>query len=67
MKEVLKVDGMSCNHCVNAVKTGVGELAGISAVDVNLDAGEVAVDFDESKATLSQIKEAIEDQGFDVK
>lgn len=67
MKEVLKVEGMSCNHCVNAVETGVGELEGVSTVKVNLDAGEVAVDFDEGTASLAEIKEAIEDQGFDVK
>lgn len=67
MKEVLKVEGMSCNHCVNAVETSVGELSGVSGVNVNLDTGEVEVAFDEGKATLSQIKESIEDQGFDVK
>ncbi len=67
MKEVLKVEGMSCNHCVNAVETSVGELAGVSTVNVNLDQGEVSVDFDEGKATLAQIKETIENQGFDVK
>ena len=29
MKEVLKVEGMSCNHCVNSIETSVGELTGI--------------------------------------
>lgn len=66
MKEILKVEGMSCNHCVNAVETNVGELAGVSEVNVNLDAGDVAVEFDQGTVTLAQIKEAIEDQGFDV-
>ncbi len=66
MKEILKVEGMSCNHCVNAVETNVGELDGVSTVNVDLGAGDVAVEFDDAKVTLTQIKDTIEDQGFDV-
>lgn len=65
MKEILKVEGMSCGHCVNSIETSVGELAGVSAVKVNLDSKEVAVEFDNA-ATLAQIKETIEDQGYDL-
>ena len=28
-KQVLKVEGMSCSHCENAVKTAVGALLGV--------------------------------------
>lgn len=65
MKEVLKVDGMSCGHCVSSIETSVGELAGVSAVKVDLGTKEVAVEFD-GAATLAQIKETIEDQGYDL-
>ena len=65
MKEVLKVEGMSCNHCVNSIETNVGGLTGVSAVKVNLGNKEVAVEFDNA-ATLAQIKETIEDQGYDL-
>jgi len=41
-----KVEGMSCNHCVNSIETSVGELTGVSAVKVDLGNNEVAVDFD---------------------
>ena len=63
----LKVEGMSCGHCVKAVETGVGELNGIEAVKVNLDEAEVAVSFNDAQVSLAQIKEAIEEQGYDVK
>lgn len=66
MKEVLKVEGMSCNHCVNAIETSVGELNGVSDVHVNLEQKNVTVQFEHEKTTLENIKEAIEDQGFDV-
>ena len=65
MKEVLKVEGMSCNHCVNSIVTNVGDLAGVSAVKVDLNNNEVAVEFDNA-ATLAQVKETIEDQGYDL-
>ena len=56
---------MSCNHCVNSIETNVGELAGVSTVKVDLGNNEVAVEFDNA-ATLAQIKETIEDQGYDL-
>lgn len=66
MKETIKVQGMSCNHCVNAVEGSVSELAGVSSVKVNLEQGEVIVEFDNNQTTLDQIKDVIEDQGYDV-
>lgn len=66
MKEILKVEGMSCQNCVKAIETNVGELAGIFTIQVNLDEKNVSVEFDEATISLNQIKEAIEDQGFDV-
>ncbi|WP_252501634.1 copper chaperone CopZ [Sporosarcina sp. Marseille-Q4943] len=65
MKEVLKVEGMSCNHCVNSIEKSVGSLTGVSAVAVDLGKKEVSVEF-ENEATLQQIKETIEDQGYDI-
>ncbi|MCG3088086.1 copper chaperone CopZ [Sporosarcina cyprini] len=65
MKEVLKVEGMSCGHCVNAIESSVGELEGVSAVKVDLANHEVTVEFDKED-TLNKIKETIEDQGYDL-
>ncbi|TWT01913.1 copper chaperone CopZ [Planomicrobium sp. CPCC 101079] len=66
MNETLKVQGMSCGHCVNAVESSVGELQGVSSVKVDLEKGEVAVEYDTSKTSLNEIQETIEDQGYDV-
>ena len=65
MKEILKVEGMSCNHCVNTIETNVGALDGVSAVSVDLSKGEVTVELADA-ATLAQVKETIEDQGYDI-
>ncbi|MGG0658162.1 copper chaperone CopZ [Rummeliibacillus pycnus] len=63
----LKVEGMSCGHCVKAVENGVGELNGVETINVNLEQGLVDVAFDKSKVTTDNIKEAIEEEGYTVK
>jgi copper chaperone len=63
---ILKVEGMSCQHCVKAVTGAVGEVDGVSNVSVDLEAKTVTVDHDPDKAPVDKIKFEIEDQGYDV-
>ncbi|NLG24305.1 MAG: copper chaperone CopZ [Clostridiales bacterium] len=63
---ILKVEGMSCQHCVKAVTRAVSGLNGVAGVDVDLKAKSVTVRHDEATAPLNRIKQAIEDQGYDV-
>ena len=64
MQVKLNVEGMSCGHCVKSVE---GALNGIGASGkVDLADKSVTVEFDDTKLTLEKIKEAIEDQGYDV-
>jgi copper chaperone len=60
-----KVTGMSCNHCVKAIKESVGGLAGVEEVEVDLESGEVQVGFDSEKVAATAIKEEIEEQGYE--
>jgi copper chaperone len=62
----LNVQGMSCGHCVKAVEGSVGQLEGVNQVNVKLDEALVEVSFNESQVSLDKIKDAIEDQGYDV-
>ena len=41
--ETYTVSGMTCSHCVSTVTEEVGELAGVTGVDVDLDSGRLAV------------------------
>ncbi|MBT2654506.1 copper chaperone CopZ [Bacillus sp. ISL-18] len=66
-KVTLNVQGMSCGHCVKAVEGSVGALKGISSVKVDLKDAKVDVEFNNQEVSLDQIKETIEDQGYDVK
>ncbi|OXM86151.1 cation transporter [Paenibacillus rigui] len=60
----LKVEGMSCGHCVNSIEGALKQLGASAKVD--LGAKSVSVDYDESSITLAAIKEAIEEQGYDI-
>ncbi|GIK20862.1 MAG: heavy-metal-associated domain-containing protein [Ignavibacteriota bacterium] len=63
MEATFKIDGMSCNHCVMAVKKEIQKLD-VESLDVKI--GEASVKFDEKKVSESQIKEAITEAGYTV-
>lgn len=65
-KVVLKVEGMSCGHCKAAVEKALGGQDGVKAVDVNLEEKKVEVEFIQDKVTIAQIKDIIENEGYDV-
>ncbi len=58
-----RVDGMNCNHCVVAVSGEVGQVAGVTDVDVDLDTKLVRVsgaDLDDAAVVA-----AIDEAGYD--
>ncbi len=63
-KETIKVGGMSCNHCVNAIEKALKSINVKATVD--LKAELVEVEFDETKTTITTIKELISDSGYEV-
>ncbi|MBT2699277.1 copper chaperone CopZ [Neobacillus sp. C211] len=65
-KTTLQVTGMTCGHCEKAVKTALLNLEGVTEVNVSLKDGKVMVGHDLSKASVGKLKEAVEDQGYDV-
>ncbi|MBC9874484.1 copper chaperone CopZ [Macrococcoides goetzii] len=65
METILKVEGMTCGHCKEAVEGAVNKLDGVKSAAVDLEAANVTVDHEES-VTVDAMKEAIEDQGYDV-
>ncbi|MBE3597395.1 MAG: heavy-metal-associated domain-containing protein [Limnochordaceae bacterium] len=64
--QVLRVPGVSCEHCRRAITESVGKLGGIRSVEVDLAAKRVTVAFDPGRTTLKAIREAIEEAGYDV-
>ena len=61
----IKIDGMSCQHCVKTVTDAVVDLDGVSQVKVNLKKGEAKIKFEKDRLDLEQLKTAVVTAGFE--
>lgn len=59
----LRIEGMSCQHCVRAVFTSLGAVEGIARADVSIGAAEVEHD---GRVTVEQLREAVAVAGYSV-
>ena len=66
MQKVLKVEGMTCQHCVQTVIETVGKMIGVKKVDVSLEQKEVNIDFDELQTQTEAISAQIIEAGFEL-
>ena len=57
------VQGMTCDHCVRAVKEEVGTLDGVASVDVDLSTGSVTVN-STTPLDEAQVRAAVEEAGY---
>ena len=65
MASILKVKGMSCQHCMMSVTKALNRLEGIKNVQVDLVKGEVQ--FDNTKELApNRIEKAIQDAGYEI-
>lgn len=60
----LKVQGMSCGHCVSAVQKALASQKGVTEANVDLEAGAAEVSYDESEVGTEQLVAAIEGEGY---
>ncbi|HEU4566497.1 MAG TPA: heavy-metal-associated domain-containing protein [Marmoricola sp.] len=56
------VTGMTCQHCVNAVTSEIGEVPGVTGVEVDLDTGRVEVSGE--GFTDEQVAAAVDEAGY---
>ena len=61
-----KIQGMTCQNCVQAIEKSVGKLSGVAEVAVNLANGQVGMDVDERQVTEAMLRAAIEGAGYQV-
>lgn len=64
-KIIIKTEGMHCEGCENRIKNSLMSIEGVKDVQANHSTGEVIVE--EENANIEEIKEQIEDLGFEVK
>ncbi|MBI1422715.1 MAG: heavy-metal-associated domain-containing protein [Gammaproteobacteria bacterium] len=63
MQEIkLKVSNVKCGGCVSNIQKGLGEMAGISSVDVDIPTGEVTLAA--ANPDMAGIKEKLRQLGY---
>jgi len=58
----LTIEGMSCEHCVRAVKNRLATTPGVTVEEVAI--GTAKLRYDPSKTNVEEIEEAIADEGY---
>jgi copper chaperone len=58
----LKIEGMSCGHCVMSVKKELSKLAGVVVEDVQI--GKAKIQYDETKISTQMIADTIDGAGY---
>ena len=61
MSTTLKVDGMTCMHCVGAVKKALEQVPGVEAAEVSLDQGQAVVT---GEADVQAMVAAVKEEGY---
>lgn len=62
--EEIKISGMSCGHCVSAVKKALSTIHGITVKDVQI--GKAVVNIDDGSEALQKVITSIEAAGYKV-
>ncbi|KAJ1938412.1 hypothetical protein GGF37_004818, partial [Kickxella alabastrina] len=64
-KTILSVTGITCTACVNSIEKHVGGMTGISSIKVDLMTAQAIIQHSELYMSANNLREAIEDMGFD--
>jgi len=63
--ETMRVEGMTCMHCVMHVKNAlVEDVEGVLSAEVSLEKGEATVTYDPERATKLAMKDAVAEAGY---
>jgi len=59
----LSINGMSCGHCLNAVRRALSDTPGVTVDSVRI--GRADVQYDPAVTTPDKIASAVTDDGYD--
>ena len=60
----LAITGMTCGHCVAAVKKTLAAVPGVGEVEVTLSPPRASVSCDPSRATVEMLTKATAEEGY---
>ncbi|XP_057900925.1 copper-transporting ATPase 2 [Melospiza georgiana] len=62
---VIKIDGMTCNSCVQSIEGAISQRQGVKNVTVSLAGSTGTIHYDPAVTSGEELRAAIEDMGFD--
>ena len=65
-QETIKVEGMTCQHCVEIITDALNNINGLNSVNVDLVKKEVSVKFNKNETKLQKIFDKIIEVGFEL-
>jgi len=66
VKSTLKIQGMTCNHCVMRVAKALKAVPGVQDAQVDLQKGEAVISYDETKVTMEKLSFAVVEAGYKI-
>ncbi|MCC6245345.1 MAG: heavy-metal-associated domain-containing protein [Gemmatimonadaceae bacterium] len=60
----MQISGMSCGHCVAAVKKALESVAGVAVHEVAI--GRAQIEYDDAQTSTAAIVQVVEDEGYGV-
>lgn len=66
MKQEVKINGMHCAGCTNAVEKALEKVEGVKNVNVQLTTESAFIETDLSEFPLDPVKKAIENAGYEI-
>jgi copper chaperone len=62
----IKVQGMTCNHCVMRVAKALKAVPGVQDAKVDLQKAEAVVSYDDAKVSADKLSTAVVEAGYKV-
>ncbi|MBO0884895.1 MAG: heavy-metal-associated domain-containing protein [Mycobacterium sp.] len=63
---ILNVPDISCEHCERTITNALTPISGVRQVRVDIPGKQVRVDFDESKVSVDQMKDVLQEEDYPV-
>jgi copper chaperone len=63
-KTTLKIQGMTCNHCVMRVAKALKGIPGVQDAQVDLQKAEATVTYDDAKVAREKLSSAVVEAGY---
>lgn len=64
--DTIAVPEIHCDHCRSSIEGALAPVDGVTRAQVDIDARQVTVDYDEAVIDRGALITVIEDQGYDV-